>query len=182
MLAGFAWLGSHWLIAACALVALALCVFFPQLIPLAGKAIVTVCRWLLGSQEGRICALAVAAAITFHVYGNFRYGAGRAAVLAEQKAAASRAQANAAQQALKRDRAAEAIGDKTRADTAAHIEQGKTATTAAVERTRGRIESDPAVAGCAGPDPGVMRDVAESAARVRAAEDRMRRIGATPAR
>jgi hypothetical protein len=171
----FAWLGAHWGLATACVVVLALVVFFPEVAAL-------LARWLIGTEPGRYLLLA-GIVIGLGMYGwNARFSAGRASVLAEQKAAAARARANAAEQALKRDQSAERIGDKTQADTAAHIEQGKAVTSAAQGRTDARIKAQPAVAGCAGPDPGVMRDVQASDARLRAAADRMRRVGATPAR
>jgi hypothetical protein len=175
MLAAFAWLSSHWLPAVILLALLFVIVLCPEFVAAA-------LRWLIGTEWGRYLLLATLVVAWFLWLRGHWIAEGRAAVLAEQAATADRARADAATAALGRDTSAQVIGDKAQAQTAAHIETGQKATTAAQERTHVRIVEVPAVGGCAGPDAGVMRDVQASAARVRAAADRMRGIGAAPAR
>ena len=164
----------HWLIAVLVAAVIAVAVWFPAI----GASIL---QFLLGTERGRyllIAALVVGAGM----WGwEARFAAGYAAAVADQAREAASSHVVAVEQAVTRDDKAAGIGAKTAAETGQRIDEGNKATAASQERIGERIAANPAAGGCAGPDPAVVREVREADARVQAAADHMRRMGAAAA-
>lgn len=169
-----AFIGAHWLWALVVLAVLVALALVPGLGPAVG-------RFLLGTELGRWLLLAGVLVLVGTWAWDARFEAGRAACASEQATANEGSRADAAEAAQGRDDTAAKIGAKAAAETGQRIEQGSKASAAAQERIGERIASNPPVAGCAGPDPAVMQDVHAADARVQAAADRLRRMGAAAA-
>lgn len=164
----------HWLIALVVCAVIAVSVWMPAV----GMSIL---KFLLGTERGRYLLIA-GLVIGAGLWGwEARFSAGYAAAVADQARAAARSHVVAVDKAVARDDTAAGIGAKTAAETGQRIDQGNKASQAAQERIGERIAQNPAVDGCAGPDPVVVHDVQAADARVQAAADRMRRMGAAAA-
>jgi hypothetical protein len=160
----FAWLLAHWL----PLVGVgtaALAVAFPAVS-------LPILKFLFGTELGRYLLLAAVAVTTFRYYGDLRYDAGYSAAVAEQARAATRAQ----QQAVKRD----AKSDAATADARQSADTRNAEHNQRAARVEGiaREPRPPVPAVCPGPDPRLTHELQDGGSRLRAAEGRLRSLGA----